>query len=80
MSGECDRCGEHTTDCKCFKGEGVPEICSRMIAFEESMNELEALLEEENEKAYTVYRGVNGEVFLAFKDYDEYVEWSKRLK
>lgn len=80
MSGECEKCSEHTTDCKCSKNDRPSEFCSRMIAFEEMMEELEDRLEEENEKAYTVYRGVNGEVFLAFKDYDEYVEWSKRLK
>lgn len=44
------------------------------------MEELEDRLEEENEKAYTVYRGVNGEVFLSFKSYEEYVKWRKDQK
>lgn len=55
MSGECEKCGEHATDCSCNAND-------------------------EESKPYTIYRGVNGEVFLAFKNYDEYVEWSKRLK
>lgn len=32
------------------------------------------------EKAYTVYRGINGEVFLAFGNYAEYIKWLREQK